>query len=113
MLLQGTGNAERHVTQPALHGFFPGATVCFHVAGKLAGLCTTVRTQLALVRLLTSVRAPVNGKIRTVLEHFAAELAGVVAAVARHDVFAEFRVEQRVNPALLHKGFDGAGLHRG
>ena len=61
VLLQGTGDAEGHVTQPAFHGFLACPAVRLHMAGQLAGLRAAVRTQLALVRLLAGVRPPVDG----------------------------------------------------
>jgi hypothetical protein len=80
VLLERRRHRERHLAEPAPVDVLPDPAVGLHVPGQLRTLRTRVRTQLALVRLLAGVGAPVDSQIRTVLEHFPAELAGVVAS---------------------------------
>ena len=80
VLLQGARNAERHLAKPALEGVVAGPAVGLHVPGELAGLGAGVGAELALVRLLPGVGAPVHRQVGAVLEHFATKLAGVVPA---------------------------------
>jgi len=112
VLLQGGGDAEGHVAEPALELVVPHPAVGLHVPRQFAALSTRVGTELAPVRLLPRVTSPVHGQVAAVLEHFPAELARVVAAPA-DQVLPCVRVKDSVEAALLGEGLDGAGFHGG
>ena len=78
VFLQGAGDAEGHVAVATLHDVLARPAVCLHVPGELAGLGAGVGAELALVRLLPGVGAPVHRQVGAVLEHLAAVLAGVL-----------------------------------
>ena len=80
MFLQGARHTEGHLTEPTFERVVSRPAVCLHVPGELAGLGAGVGAELALVRLLPGVGAPVHRQVGAVLEHFPAELAGVVTA---------------------------------
>ena len=112
VLLQGGGDAEGHVAEPALELVVPHPAVGLHVPRQLAALSTRVRTELALVRFLPRVTSSVHGQVAAVLEHFPAELARVVAAPA-NQVLANIRVKDSVKSALLSQSPDSTWLHGG
>ena len=78
MFLQRTRHTEGHLTEPTFERVVSRPAVCLHVTGELAGLGAGVGAELALVRLLPGVGAPVHRQVGAVLEHLAAELAGVL-----------------------------------
>ena len=84
VLLQGGGDAEGHVAEPALELVVPHPSVGLHVPGQFAA----------------------------VLEHLSTELARVVAAPA-DQVLPCVRVKDSVEAALLGESLDGAGFHGG
>lgn len=79
MLLQCARHRERHLAETTLVRVLTVSTMGLHVPGQLRALRASVRTQLALVRLLTRMRPPVHRQIRAILEYLAAELARVVS----------------------------------
>ena len=83
VLLQGGGDAEGHVAEPALELVVPHPAVGLHVPRQLAALSTRVRTELAPVRLLPRVTSSVHGQVAAVLEDFSAKLATVIPPVAQ------------------------------
>ena len=92
VLLQGGGDAEGHVAEPALELVVPHPSVGLHVPRQLAALRTGVRTQLTSVRLLAGVAPPVHSQVAAVLEDFSAKLAGVVTA-PRDELLPGLRVK--------------------
>ena len=80
MLLQGAGDGEGHITEGAAKPVHAGLAVGLHVPRQLAALRARVRAKLTLVRLLPRVAPFVHGQVAAVLEHFPAELTGVVPA---------------------------------
>ena len=112
VLLQGAGDAEGHVAVATLHDVLPRPAVCLHVPGELAGLGAGVGAELALVRLLPGVGAPVHRQVGAVLEHLAAILAGVLPPPP-YQVFTSLRIKDSVQPTFLGQGSDGTGLHWG
>ena len=112
MFLQGARHTEGHLAEPALERVVARPAVCLHVPGELAGLGAGVGAELALVRLLPGVGAPVHRQVGAVLEHLAAILAGVLPPPT-YQVFTSLRVKDSVQPTFLGQGSDGTGLHRG
>ena len=112
VLLQGGGDAEGHVAEPALELVVPHPAMGLHVPRQFAALSTRVGAELALVRFLPRVTSPVHGQVAAVLEHFPAELARVVAAPA-DQVLANIRVKDSVKSALLSQSPDSTWLHGG
>ncbi len=79
VLLERGRDGEGHVAEATPVDVLAQPAVGLHVAGQLGTLRAGVGAQLALVRLLARVRAPVHGQVGTVFEHLAAVLARVVA----------------------------------
>jgi len=82
VLVKRGRHRERHAAVLAVAGLLADPTVRLHVTRQLRALRTGVAAQLALVRLLARVRAPVHCQVRAVLEHLAAEFARVRALFA-------------------------------
>ena len=78
VFFQSTGNAEGHLTESAFESVIASPAMCLHMSCQFGTLGTRVRTQLTLVRLLSCVAASVDCQVRTVLEHLATKLAGVL-----------------------------------
>ena len=112
VLLQGGGDAEGHVAEPALELVVPHPAVGLHVPRQFAALSTRVGTELAPVRLLPRVTSSVHGQVAAVLENLSTELARVVAAPA-DQVLANIRVKDSVKSALLSQSPDSTWLHGG
>ena len=112
MFLQGARHTEGHLAEPALERVVARPAVCLHVPGELAGLGAGVGAELALVRLLPGVGAPVHRQVGAVLEHLAAILAGVLPPPP-YQLLSGRGIKDGVQPTFLSQGLDGTGLHRG
>ena len=110
VLLQGGGDAEGHVAEPALELVVPHPAVGLHVPRQFAALSTRVGTELALVRFLSRVRPPVHRQVGTVLENLPAVLAGVLTTTS-DEIFSGFWIKYGIQSSFLGEGPDGAGFH--
>lgn len=112
MFLQGARHTEGHLAEPALERVVARPAVCLHVPGELAGLGAGVGAELALVRLLPGVGAPVHRQVGAVLEHLAAILAGVLPPPP-YQLLSGGGIKDGVKATFLGQGLDGTWLHRG
>lgn len=77
MFLQSAVHTEGHLANVTAVDLLTELAVRLHVAGELGALGARVVAQLALVRPLSGMAAPVHRQVAAVLEHLATVFAGV------------------------------------